>query len=70
MDLKKRFKEFGMKQEDIARTLGIQQSRVAQILNGVIPPTKEQEAQILRLLLSLVEGTRRWPDDFAIFKGR
>lgn len=69
MDLKSRFKQLGMKQEDVARTLGMTQSRVAQILNNSIPPTKNQEAQILRLLLSLIEGKRKWPDDFIVTRG-
>ena len=70
MDLKKEFKKYGMRQEDVAQALGMSQPRLAQILNNKIPPTKEQESQILRLLLSLVEGKRRWPDDFLITKGR
>lgn len=66
MNFKSRFKEIGMTQEDVGRALGMSQSRVSQIFNGLLPPTKDQELQILRLLLSLNEGKKKWPDDFVI----
>lgn len=68
MDLKTAFRRYGLSQQEVARLL-MKPSRVSQILNDLVKPSRDQKLQLLRLLTTLIErGKDRWPDSFAVTK--